>query len=239
MRFGKIDYLNLLPFEVFVRSYPKPSQFQLFYNKKKSYPAYLNKEFLFGRIDAGFISSIAALRAKKERFEATNIGIVARKKVKSVICLPKEQGDDYQSATSNALLKVLGLHGRVLIGDRALIEVLQQEKSHGESGRRDIVYLDMGEEWVQREQLPFVFGRLCIRKNKEFYTRLMRMFVKNKIKIPYFILKDAERKSGVSAKEILSYLDVLSYNVDKKAQFGVERFYRKLRILSIKPPSRF
>ena len=53
MRFGKIDYLNLLPFEAFIRTYPKPSCFQLFYNKKKSYPVKLNHEFLFGRIDAG------------------------------------------------------------------------------------------------------------------------------------------------------------------------------------------
>lgn len=239
MRFGKIDYLNLLPFEVFVRAYPKLLQFQLFYNKKKSYPAHLNKEFLFQRIDAGFISSIAALRAKKERFQATNIGIIARKRVISVICLPEERGDDYQSATSNALLRVLGLKGRVLIGDRALVEVLQQEQNFREKGK-GVTYLDMGEKWVQKEHLPFVFGRLCVRENKEFYAKLMRAFAKKKkIKIPYFMLKNAESKSGVEAKEILNYLQVLSYVIDKKAWFGVERFYRKLRILGIKPPKRF
>ncbi|MBX7490570.1 MqnA/MqnD/SBP family protein [Helicobacter turcicus] len=238
MRFGKIDYLNLLPFEVFVRAYPKPSQFQLFYNRKKSYPAHLNKEFLFGRIDAGFVSSITALRAQKEKFKATNVGIIARKRVISVICLPKEQGEDYQSATSNALLKVLGLKGRVLIGDRALVEVLRQEQKHKESGNV-FAYLDMGEKWVQKEHLPFVFGRLCVKENRVFYAKLMHAFTKKKVKIPYFMLKNAESKSGVKAKEILNYLKVLSYKMDKKAQFGVERFYRKLRILGIKPPSRF
>ncbi|WP_299550034.1 MqnA/MqnD/SBP family protein [uncultured Helicobacter sp.] len=238
MRFGKIDYLNLLPFEVFVRAYPKPSQFQLFYQKKKSYPARLNREFLFRRIDAGFISSITALRARKERFQAINVGIIARKRVVSVICLPKEQGEDYQSATSNALLKVLGLKGRVLIGDRALVEVLRQKQDCRDKGSK-IAFLDLGENWVQKEHLPFVFGRLCVRENREFYSKLMRAFLKKKIKIPYFMLKNAESKSGVEAKEILNYLQVLSYNMDKKAKFGAERFYRKLRILGIKPPSRF
>ncbi|MCI5968523.1 MqnA/MqnD/SBP family protein [Helicobacter sp.] len=238
MRFGKIDYLNLLPFEVFVRAYPKPSQFQLFYHQKKSYPAHLNREFLFGRIDAGFLSSITALRAQKEKFHITNVGIIARKKVISVICLPKEQGEDYQSATSNALLKVLGLQGRVLIGDRALVEVLQQEQDYRKNGK-EIMYLDMGEKWVQREHLPFVFGRLCVRENRAFYTKLMCAFVKKNVKIPYFMLKNAESKSGVKSKEIRNYLKVLSYKIDKKAQFGVERFYRILRILGIKPPTRF
>lgn len=233
MRFGKIDYLNLLPFEVFVRSYPKPSHFGIFYNKKKSYPARLNREFLFGRIDAGFVSSITALRAKKENFRATQVGIVARKEVLSVICLPKEKGEDYQSATSNALLKVLRLKGRVLIGDRALIEVIKQ-KAHN---RQD--YIDLGKFWVKREQLPFVFGRLCIRKHHTFYRKLIQSFYKKRIKIPYFWLTRAEKNSGVSKEDILEYLKVLSYKIDKKANFGVERFYRNLRILGIKAPRRF
>lgn len=233
MRFGKIDYLNLLPFETFVRAYPKPSHFQLFYNKKKSYPAKLNREFLFGRIDAGFVSSITALRARSERFWASQVGIVARKEVLSVICLPKEKGEDYQSATSNALLKVLGLKGRVLIGDRALVEVLKQKSNH----QKD--YVDLGKFWVKKEHLPFVFGRLCVKKNHLFYKKLIHSFYKKPIKIPHFLLTKAALKSGISRQEILQYLQVLSYKIDKKANFGVERFYRNLRISRIKAPRRF
>lgn len=233
MRFGKIDYLNLLPFEVFVRSYPKPSQFQLFFNKKKSYPAYLNKEFLFGRIDAGFVSSITALRARKEKFYALKTGIIARKEVISVICLPKELGSDYQSATSNALLKVLQLKGRVLIGDRALKEVIEQKRVQKEN------YVDLGKFWVQREHLPFVFGRLCVKKNLSFYKQLTGALHKKRIKIPYYLLKNASIKTGITQKEIINYLKVISYRIDKKAEYGVERFYRNLRILGIKAPSRF
>ncbi|MCI2235325.1 MULTISPECIES: MqnA/MqnD/SBP family protein [Helicobacter] len=231
MRFGKIDYLNLLPFEVFIRAYPTPSQFMLCYKKRKSYPARLNKEFLFGYIDAGFVSSITALG--KSNFFASKIGIVARKKVLSVICLKEEEGSDYQSATSNALLKVLGLKGRVLIGDRALIEVLKQQKE----ARED--YIDMGEYWVSRQGLPFVFGRLCVRKDLTFFKKIIQAFKQKSIKIPYYILEEASLKTGVSKKQILEYLKVLSYEIDKKANFGMQRFYRELRILGIKPPKRF
>lgn len=65
-----------------------------------------------------------------------------------MICLP-EEGDDYQSATSNALLRVLGLKGRVLIGDRALVEVLQQEQNFREKGK-GVTYLDMGKNGCKR-----------------------------------------------------------------------------------------
>lgn len=205
----------------------------LFFNKKKSYPAYLNQEFLFNRIEAGFVSSITALRAKKERFYALNTGIIAKKEVLSVICLPKENGTDYQSATSNALLKVLQLKGRVLIGDRALKEVLKQKQNNKSD------FIDLAKIWTKRENLPFVFGRLCVKKNFNFYKNMLESFHKKRIKIPQYLLDKAAKQSGIPKKDIKEYLKVLSYKIDKKAEFGVERFYRNLRILQIKPPKRF
>ena len=92
---------------------------------------------------------------------------------------------------------------------------------------------------MQKEHLPFVFGRLCVRKNRAFYTKMIHAFSKRRVKIPQYILQKAESQSGVCKKEILKYLQVLSYKIDKKANFGVERFYRKLRIFRIKPPKRF
>ena len=231
MRFGKIDYLNLLPFEVFIHSYPAPSHFKLFYRKKKSYPSKLNQEFLFGRIDAGFVSSILA--SNPNQFYASKIGIVAKKEVISVICLPKKSGEDYQSNTSNALLKVLKIKGGVLIGDRALREVLRQKVL----GQKD--YIDMAQLWVKKQNLPFVFGRLCIKKHRDFFEKLIAAFAKKPIKIPQYLLQDASKKSKIEAKEILKYLQVLSYKIDNKASLGVKRFYRELRLAGIKPPKRF
>lgn len=119
MRFGKIEYLNLLPFDVFLKGYRTSNGFKSTCNYKKSYPAKLNKEFLFRRIDAGFISSIAGMKAHYKT-KACKAGIIAYKEVWSVLVLESSPASDYQSATSNALCLVLDLKGAVLIGDRAL-----------------------------------------------------------------------------------------------------------------------
>ena len=111
MRFGKISYLNLLPFDVFIKKYPTPCYFKTFLGLRKSYPARLNKDFLRKRIDAGFISSIAGYESMRLG-RATNAGIIARGAVWSVIAIHKGQKDDYQSASSNALAKVLDVKGR-------------------------------------------------------------------------------------------------------------------------------
>ena len=117
LKIGKIDYLNLLPFDVYLKASSLSTQQKRMIAYKKSYPAKLNKDFLFSRIDAGFVSSIMALGDKKI---ASNIGIIAKGEVWSVVAIPNENQEDYQSATSNALAKVLGVSGEIRIGDRAL-----------------------------------------------------------------------------------------------------------------------
>ena len=232
MRFGKIDYLNLLPFEVFIRSYPTPSNFRLFYKKKQSYPSKLNQEFLFKRIDAGFISSIMSINHKNNKgLFVSKVGIVAKRKVLSVICLKQEEGDDYQSSTSNALLKVLGLKGKVLIGDRALQERLKYPQS------KDLI--DLAECWFLKEHLPFVFGILCVQKNYDFFAKVIQGFQKTNVKIPHYLLCEYSQKTNISKQDILSYLGNISYKIDKKANCGLKRFHRKIRLLNIKPPKRF
>lgn len=224
MKFGKIDYINLLPFHVFIKRYPTGAHFKKFLELKKSYPAKLNQEFLFRRIDAGFISSIAG-RGKP----CPSVGIIARKRVLSVLAIPTKEGSDYQSATSNALLKVLGLEGQVLIGDRALKYYLEHPKE----------CIDMAERWVQREGVPFVFAKFCYNRHGEFYTRIARKFVSQKVFIPRYLLEQYARKTQIPAREILHYLRHISYRIDPKAAQGVKRFYRQLDELRLKAPRRF
>ncbi|MGX2972470.1 MqnA/MqnD/SBP family protein [Helicobacter sp. T3_23-1059] len=123
MRFGKIEFLNLLPFDMFIKSYPLPSRFKQSLFAKSSYPAKLNQSFLFNRIDAGFISSIAGVEShrKLNGKYATKSGIIAKGAVWSVLVRHASLKADFQSDTSNALSKVLNLKGEVLIGDKALL----------------------------------------------------------------------------------------------------------------------
>ena len=222
MRFGKISYLNLVPFDIFIKRYPTTSAFKAFLNHHKSYPAKLNKEFLFKRIDAGFISSIAGMRAQK-----TNSGIVANGAVWSVIVLPKATKSDYQSASSNALARILGVKGEVLIGDRALRYKLNGGK-----------YIDLGLAWWEKHHLPFVFGLLCFNKHGDFYKRISAHFNAKRIYIPQYLLEIYARNSSVAKRDILEYLAHIHYQITPKGKIALSRFYRALRINRVKPPSR-
>lgn len=223
MRFGKISYLNLVPFDIFIKKYPTPSAFKAFLNHHKSYPAKLNKEFLFRRIDAGFISSIAGARAKK-----TNSGIVANGEVWSVIVLPKAIKNDYQSASSNALARILGVKGEVLIGDRAL--------RHKLSGAE---YVDLGQKWFEKYHLPFVFGLLCFNSDEAFYKAISAKFNATRVKIPQYLLANYAKNSGIAKRDILEYLTRIHYKITPKGKVALGRFYRLVRLNHIKPPKRF
>lgn len=223
MRFGKISYLNLVPFDIFIKKYPTTSAFKAFLNHHKSYPAKLNKEFLFRRIDAGFISSIAGARARK-----TNSGIVANGAVWSVIVIPKATKSDYQSASSNALARILGVSGEVLIGDRALRYKLSGGK-----------YVDLGQKWWEKYHLPFVFGLLCFNSDEAFYKAISAKFNATRVKIPQYLLTNYAKNSGVAKRDILEYLTQIHYKITPKGKVALGRFYRLARINRIKTQGRF
>ncbi|MFC3847127.1 MqnA/MqnD/SBP family protein [Helicobacter baculiformis] len=227
MRFGKIAYLNLLPFDVFIKAYPLPlSGFKTFLHLRKTYPAKLNRDFLFRRIDAGFISSIASLRAP----HALDCGIVACQEVRSVLVVYQLPSTDKESATSNALAQVLNLRGRVLIGDKAL-----RHYYHAPCPNFD----DLATLWWTKTHLPFVFGRFCANKHRDLYERIARAFKNKKIKIPHYVLQKRALESGFSRAQILDYLKYISYNIRPKEHQSLKRFARVLLFKSIKTPKRF
>jgi len=72
MIFGKIDYINLLPFYIFTKKY-KTSRFNQILHYKKSYPSKINYLFEKRQINAAFISSI-----KSKNKDCFDLGIVAK-----------------------------------------------------------------------------------------------------------------------------------------------------------------
>lgn len=224
-KFGKIDYLNLLPFDVFIKRYPLPSQFKAMIAYRKSYPAKLNQDFLFGRIDMGFVSSIMAYQDRKIIQSA---GIVSKGEVWSVLALPNQNKKDYQSATSNALIEVLGIKGEVLIGDRALGYKL----GGGEAK-------DLGLLWWEKTHLPCVFGIFGARVGRELAQKISNHFSKSKIKIPYYLLQQRSFQTQIPAKSILEYLQKIHYKIGEKEKQGLRYFHRQLLFLGIKRPKRF
>jgi len=212
--FGKIEYLNLLPFHVFMKRFTKNSQQSMSMHYKRGVPAKVNDRFVSRRVDAAFISSISA-----RTYKYVDLGIIAKKEVLSVLVIPNTQNiDDAESATSNILAKILGINGEVIIGDKAL-------KYYLDGG----AHIDLAKEWKKQTNLPFVFALLCYHKDEKVYKQIQNNFLKSKIKIPQYILEQASKRTNISKKEILDYLEYISYKLDSKAKLGLKKFYNKVK----------
>ncbi|ANE33629.1 MqnA/MqnD/SBP family protein [Campylobacter hyointestinalis] len=224
MLFGKIDYLNLLPFHVFLKSYPLQSYIKKSIEFKKGVPSKLCKDLEFRRVDAAVISSI---ESRKSKYKTLDFGICSKKDVKSVLIRKNsDKALDPASMTSNMLCKVLGLKGEVIIGDRALKAYLDE----GENA-----FYDMGRIWHEKRNLPFVFGRFSYIKNKNSYEKLIKKFLKTKVKIPKYIVDQYSKSRNVKSKDILWYLGFISYKMDKKEKKSLKIFLNLAREFKFDP----
>jgi len=201
---GHIDYINLLPFHIFLKKY------YFYYTTKKSYPSKINKMFEKKIVDAAFISSI-----KSKNKTCLDAGIVAEKKVLSVLVCNGENKDDIESNTSNVLAKILKQNGEVLIGDKALKRYYENNNCK-----------DLSKLWYEKYNLPFVFARFCINKNKKEYQKMIKLFLNKKIYIPNYILNKYSKKTGVSKKHIKEYLKLISYNMGYKEKKSLKKFLK-------------
>jgi len=217
MIFGKIEYINLLPFHVFMKRFTKGSSAKMSMEYKKSVPSKINRAFHARRVDAAFISSISAQNSSH-----IGLGIIAKKDVQSVIVIPsKNSQKDIESASSNILASILEIKGEVLIGDKALRYALNNNN-----------YIDLAREWHKRYKLPFVFALLCFHKDKRLYKKIEREFLKTNIKIPRYILQKAMKNTNIQENDILKYLELISYKIDYKASLGLKLFYKMAKNIS-------
>ena len=212
MIFAKIDFINLIPFYVYIKKNIKSSQTKSIINYKKSYPSKINQDFHKRRVDGAFISSINSQKCK-----CTDIGIVAKKEVLSVLSIPGEFSKDTQSDTSNILAQVLDEKGKIIIGDKAL-QYYYQNDTQG--------FVDLAQKWHDEYKLPFVFARLCYTKNEKTIESLANNFVNTKVKIPQYVIKKYAKRTGLSVKQISQYLDKISYNIGYKEKKSLNKFFK-------------
>jgi len=210
MLFGSISYLNLLPFQLFLKRFIRSNGAQMAFRYKRAVPARINASLRRGEVHAAFISSI-----RSPHFRCTDLGIIARGKVYSVLALPGDTGDDPASETSNRLKKVLGIDGRVLIGDAALSYYL-----HGGEA------IDLAEAWQDATGLPFVFARLCYNRHGRAITRLAKTFARTRIHIPQYILKHEAAQRGITPRQLAWYLKHIHYKMDWRSTKGLKKFLR-------------
>lgn len=219
MLFGKIDYINLLPFHVYLKKSNLSSAQKQAIEYKKSFPTNINKKFRKRQVNGAFISSI---ESNKKQIRTLSLGIVAKKNVNSVLVKKNTSSkNDPHSASSNVLAKILKIEGEVVIGDVALKLYLQNPDE----------YTDLAKVWNDKYNLPFVFARLSINKHFITYKKLSVNFKNNRNRIPQYILKQYADKRNISKKEILKYLSLISYDIGEKERRGLKLFLRKARSL--------
>jgi chorismate dehydratase len=213
MIFGKIDFINLLPFHVFLKKNLRRSSQRTALALRKGVPSQINRMLESGRIDAAVISSVKSFGRS-----CTDMGIVAQNEVWSVFVIPGVSQNDAQSDTSNALAKVLEIEGEVMIGDKALGRFLE-----------GIEAVDLGREWRKRYQLPFVFARLCYCRDAKRYQELSRRFLKTRVPIPYYLLRQKSESTGIAPDDIKAYLTKISYHIGTREKRSLRRFRNECR----------
>lgn len=211
MLFGSISYLNLLPFQVFLKRYLRGNAAKMSFRYKRAVPSQINKALKRKKVNAAFISSVASAKC-----QCTDLGIIADQKVYSVLLLEGPHEADPASETSNRLAQVLKMKGKVIIGDEALKHYLK-----GGEGT------DLAEAWHKETGLPFVFARLCYNKHEKAIRKLACSFAQNKVKIPQYILKREAEKRGITPKQLIWYLEHIHYQMDDKAKRSLKLFLKK------------
>jgi len=213
MIFGKIEYLNLLPFHLFLKRYLRNSVEKKAWLKRGSVPSDINRAFRARRIDAAVISSV-----KSRGCRCSDFGIAADGEVQSVLLLPGAPRRDRESDTSNALAKVLGVEGEVIIGDKALRYRIEHPGAA----------LDLAALWKEREGLPFVFARLCAHpRHIGRIRRLTRLFFAKPTRIPYRVLRAEARKRGITPEQLQTYLERIHYRLGWREKRALKRFLRR------------
>ena len=122
------------------------------------------------------------------------------------------------------LAKVLGIKGKVLIGDKALKAYLKAPQD----------FYDLANLWEQKTALPFVFGRFACVKNKKAYKKIIKVFLNKNIKIPRYILNSYSQSRQISQNDILEYLKLIYYKIGKKEQKALTIFISRSRSLHFK-----
>ncbi len=213
MIFGSIAYLNLLPFAFYLKRSIRNNQERQILQYRQGVPSKINQLFKKRTIDAAFISSI-----KSQRCRCSNLGIIADGAVYSVLLLKSEQMFDGESDTSNILSQVLGLKGKVIIGDKALRYYLSGKEA-----------TDLSLVWKQKTKLPFVFARLCFNKDRKRVLKLAKRFHKRGSKVPFRYLKKEASKRDISVKELQWYLKHIDYTIGKREEQSLKLFFRKAK----------
>ena len=140
--------------------------------------------------------------------------------VLSVFVCEGEDKDDSESKSSNALKTILHLQGKVVIGNKAL----QMYHKNREN------CTDLAKEWKKQTGLPFVFATFCVNSNIKYYDKIIKRFLKHKVKIPYYIKNREAHKLDLPLSLVELYLKKITYGIGKNEKRAIKLFLAKSNI---------
>jgi chorismate dehydratase len=257
IRFGRIQYLNVLPIYFALENLFGENGFELV----SGTPADLNARMRQGEVDAGSISSLEYGRHPQDYLLLPGLSISSRGPVRSVLLgsrVPAAALDgrpvllSAHSASGAALLKVLmaklfgaqPLYGQgpvvtanaaqydgvLAIGDEAL-QLQAQGNWHYQ--------LDLGAAWQELSGLPFVFGVWAVRrdyaaawpeKTAAMHYLLLRSRDWGLGALPE-LSRVAAAGLGRPASQLLSYFQQLDYSLGPEHEKGLNKFFKYLHEL--------
>ncbi len=209
-----------------------------------------------GKLDVGLISSASFLANRDHYILLTNLGIGAVRKIMNVCLYTKCASVDLdnktialedENTTSAMLLKVLCTHfwkvkprfvtyskhiavekllekydAALVVGDACLTEKAKSAR----------YVLDLGEQWYQCTQKPFVFSVFATRTEswmqepervQDFHQKLTLSYEYSQKHFDE-ILKKAKTKTKLSTKKLAEYYKALNYYLETEHFQGLEHF---------------
>lgn len=252
IRVGFIPYLNMVPFHHGFGPEPLEASGRRFEFMPMS-PHALGLEAEKGIIDAGAFSLVDSLRLSSRYEQVGSYGIGVRREARSVLLFSNRQISDLQgmcalteeTSTSSRLLQLLlevryglsGIHyGRIassvlfdgeadallLIGDEAL-----RAKSEGIKGMPYVT--DLGEEWFQWHQTPFVFARWMMRSGlrqdvKDIIEHsIQSSLTMNELNRVRFAVDEAPKREML-VRDIVTYWNGFAYELTPDHQRSIQIF---------------
>lgn len=256
LRIGKIPYTNLFPIFYTLKKECDCSSYEFV----EDMPSVLNRMLRNNDLDISPSSSIEYLRNPSLYKIIDGHSISSKGIVRSILLFTKKPIESLnngaihvssQSETSVALLEIIlikfyGINCRLepsnnpeisnadaflLIGDEAL--------THGSRLRVQGLYLiyDLGEIWYKQTGLPFVFALWMARK-KQADDELLDKFIQdlNRAKeialkkLPE-IVKHSTVKNFMTEQEIISYWNIIDYDLTESHMKGLGLFDKYLKAI--------
>ncbi len=257
IRFGRIQYLNVLPIYYALENLFSENGFELV----SGTPAELNARMRQNQVDAGSISAMEYGSRPQDYLLLPNLSISSRGPVRSVLLcsrVPAAALDgrpvllSAHSASGAALLKVLMTElygakpiyrqgpvsaaegteydGVLAIGDEALQLQAQGTWPH---------ILDLGAAWQELSSLPFVFGVWAVRRDyaaawPEKTAAMHRLLLRSR-DWGLGALPELSRLAAASLRrpvsQLLSYFQQLDYSLGPEHEKGLLTFFTHLHNL--------